>query len=546
MSRRIFFDKETRAFLQKGADTTANAVKVTLGPKGRNVVISRAGFDVHVTKDGVTVANEVYLPNPIEHVGAQMIKEIAQKTAEVSGDGTTTSCVLAQEILSRGLKAVDEGANPMELKRGIDKAVEDVVANLKAISTPIDDEKLVFVATIAANNDAHLGTLIGEAFQKIGKDGQMTVRESKTSETKVEYTQGFSIPRGFISPMFINNTKLTAEFDNARILITDKELHHTAEIAPILDRMYNTEGVPLQPLVIFCNDMDGEALATLIVNKTRNKMPFAVVKMPFYGDARKEVMRDIATLTGSTIISEEFGFTMDKAEVSQLGSCSKITIGETTTVIIDGAGDASAVRSTQGEIELMIQDSQDQDRIEFLKDRLARLLGRAAVLMVGAKSETEMREKKDRVDDAIRATKAAIEEGYVPGGGTALVRAKTKISNSQLQDLTQDERLGYTIILLSCGSPLRQIALNCGVDGSDVFNKVWELDGNVGYNAKTGTYEDLVTAGVIDPTKVVRVALENAASVAGLMLTSECLIVEVGDWRELPEKVEIIGGLTNG
>lgn len=530
MSKVILFKSEARGLLLKGVNIIANAVKVTLGPKGRNVVISNAKYDVHVTKDGVTVAENIELSDPIEHVGAQMVKEVARKTAEVSGDGTTTATVLAQQLINNGMVAVEQGFNPMELKSGIDAAVTDIVEQLKLMSTPIDDEKLVYVATVSANNDKAIGQLIGDAFKRIGKDGQIRVLESKKGQTYTEFKDGFSFSRGYISPLFANTDKKTTELEDVHVLLTDKLVRNMQDIIPLLNSIYDpnqTDTYTNKPLMIICEDLDGEALGSLIVNKIKGGLNIVAVKAPFYGEQRSQVLQDIAILTGATIISDEFGLGLANAKFEHLGSCKSITVTENSTSIVEGHGDPERIKRQQEQILAQISDTEDSDKEDFLKERLTMLTGTAAILYVGAKSDTEMREKKDRVDDAIRATKAAIEEGIVPGGGTALFRAARKVV--RLKPLTRDEGMGHALAIDACNAPIMQIAENAGVDFNCLYNSAELLNDtpNIGYNAREGIFQDLIENGIIDPTKVVRVALENAASVSGLMLTTECLAVEV-------------------
>lgn len=531
MNTIIQFGKQARTSLKKGVDVVANAVKVTLGPKGRNVVFWK------VTKDGVSVAQAITrLLDPFEDRGAQLVKEIAQKTADLSGDGTTTATLLAQEILEQGIKAIDEGANPMELKKGIEAAVEEVVSNLKKNSILIDDQKLNQVATISANGDEVLGKLIGEIFRKIGKHGQVDVKDSKKGTTYFETIEGYTFDRGYISPRFINNSKLTAEYEDAYVLITDKVVRHMTDLIPILSQLYNTPNVPRKPLFIICDDMDGEALGTLVVNKMEAGMPIVAVKCPFYGPLRRSVLEDIAIQTGAAIISDDDGLSMDRITMEHLGSCSKVTVTGDRTTIFAGRGDENRIAERKAEIELQLDaENSDSQAIDDLKDRLSRFTSSAAILYVGAVSDTEMKEKKDRVDDALKATRAAIEEGVVPGGGNPLNKLSgllhMMIDQGQ-HHLTPDEKTGFRIIANACTAPFVQILKNAGKNSRVVNNYIENNDQgdlHYGYDVRTGTYGNMITMGIIDPTKVVRVALQNAASVAALILTCEALIVEVPD-----------------
>jgi len=543
MSKTLQYGKEARQSLMRGADKMANAVKVTLGPKGRNVVISRASFDVHSTKDGVTVANNINLSDPIEQVGAHLIKEVALKTAQDSGDGTTTATVLAQYILNEGMKLVDDGANPMELKKGIDKAVEIVVAVLQKMSIPVQDDNLNDIATIAANNDSELGKIIGDAFKKIGKDGIISVEDSKKGDTYIELVKGYTFDRGYISPHFSTNSeKMICEYENPFILLApEKKISFMAEIIPILDQIYNDPNMRHRALVVICDDMDGEALATLVVNKVKSGMPVVAVKAPYFQEYRKQMCEDIAILTGATPLTDEHGINVMQAKIEHLGRCDKITVSQTQCTIIEGGGYKDSIADRTKSIQVQIEDETNDYAKEKLQERLSKLSGTAAILHVGAKSDVELKEKKDRIDDAIRATKAAMLEGIVPGGGTALIRCAPFLSIPTYKDI--DFQSGFGIIKKALEVPLRQIVQNCGADVeficATVMNKKikvpwWKKQPfqtpcvqNDGYNAKTGFYQNLVSSGVIDPTKVVRIALENAASVAGMMLTTECLAVEI-------------------
>ncbi|HDP54985.1 MAG TPA: chaperonin GroEL, partial [Bacteroidetes bacterium] len=514
----IKFDTEARSDLKKGVDQLANAVKVTLGPKGRNVVIEKKFGAPQITKDGVTVAKEIDLSDPMENIGAQMVKEVASKTGDDAGDGTTTATVLAQSIVGVGLKNVTAGANPMDLKRGIDKAVAKVVEQLKSQSIEIGDDytKIEQVASISANNDHEIGKLIAEAMKKVKKEGVITVEEAKGIETTVEIVEGMQFDRGYISPYFITNPdKMETVLENPKILITDKKISTMKDLLPVLEPVAQNG----QSLLIIAEDVDGEALATLVVNKLRGSLKIAAVKAPGFGDRRKEMLEDIAILTGGVVISEEKGLRLDAAKVDMLGSAEKITLDKENTTIVNGAGQKEAIEKRVAQIKLQIENTtSDYDR-EKLQERLAKLAGGVAVLYVGASTETEMKEKKDRVDDALSATRAAVEEGIVPGGGAAYIR-----SISSLEGLTganDDETTGIQIIKRAIEEPLRQIVSNAGIEGSVVVQKVKEGKDDFGYNAYTDKYENLFNSGVIDPTKVTRVALENAASIAGMLLTTE-------------------------
>jgi chaperonin GroEL len=523
-AKEVTFDVSARDGLRKGVDALANAVKVTLGPKGRNVVIEKAFGAPHVTKDGVTVAKEIELTDKVQNLGAQMVKEVASKTADVAGDGTTTATVLAQAIINHGLKNVAAGANPMDLKRGIDKAVTAVVGELRKISQEVGDnnEKVEQVATISANNDPSIGKLIAQAMAKVKKEGVITVEEAKGTDTYVDVVEGMQFDRGYLSPYFVTNTdKMVAEIDRPYILIYDKKISSMKEILPVLEPVAQSG----RPLVIIAEDVDGEALATLVVNKIRGALRVAAVKAPGFGDRRKAMLEDIAILTGGTVISEERGFKLENATVDMLGTAEKVTIDKDNTTVVNGAGSADDIKARVNQIKAQIESTtSDYDR-EKLQERLAKLAGGVAVLYVGAASEVEMKEKKDRVDDALAATRAAIEEGIVPGGGVAFVRACAVLEGMTGEN--NDETTGIKIVARAIEEPLRQIVANAGLEGSVVVAKVKEGTGAFGFNAKTDEYCDMYAAGIIDPTKVTRVALEHAASVSALLLTTEATITEV-------------------
>ena len=523
MAKEIKFDIESRDALKRGVDALANAVKVTLGPKGRNVVIEKSFGAPHVTKDGVSVAKEIELEDRVENMGAQMVKEVASKTNDIAGDGTTTATVLAQAIVREGLKNVAAGANPMDLKRGIDKAVLAVVENLKTQSQAVGDssEKIKQVASISANNDDTIGTLIAEAFGKVGKEGVITVEEAKGTDTTVDVVEGMQFDRGYQSPYFVTNPeKMVAELENPYILLVEKKISSMKELLPVLEPVAQAG----KSLLIICEEVEGEALATLVVNKLRGSLKIAAVKAPGFGDRRKAMLEDIAILTGGQVISEERGFTMENATLDMLGTAEKVTIDKDNTTIVNGAGEESLIKGRVSQIKAQMESTtSDYDR-EKLQERLAKLAGGVAVLYVGAASEVEMKEKKDRVDDALHATRAAVEEGIVPGGGVALVRA---ISAINVEGSNLDETTGIKIVKRAIEEPLRQIVANAGGEGSVIVAKVAEGSGDFGFNAKNDEYVNMYEAGIIDPTKVVRVALENAASVAGMLLTTECVITEV-------------------
>jgi chaperonin GroEL len=520
-AKELLFDSDARSKLKKGVDALAEAVKVTLGPKGRNVVIDKKFGSPTVTKDGVTVAKEIELSDAIENMGAQMVKEVATKTSDLAGDGTTTATVLAQAIFREGLKNVTAGANPMELKRGIDKAVEAVVDELKRLSTTTGGKKeIAQVGTISANNDKEIGDLIADAMEKVGKDGVITVEEARGLETTLETVDGMQFDRGYLSPYFITDPeKMEAVLDTPYILIYDKKVSAMKDLLPVLEKVAQTG----KPLLIIAEDVEGEALATLVVNKLRGTLKVCGVKAPGFGDRRKEMLVDIAKLTGGKVISEELGFKLENTVLADLGQAKRVVVDKDNSTVIDGKGKSDDIKGRIAEIKVAIDKStSDYDR-EKLQERLAKLSGGVAVIHVGAATETEMKEKKARVEDALHATRAAVEEGIVPGGGVALLRAQDTLSKIKGSD---DEKIGVEIVRRALEEPLRIIARNAGVEGSIVLAKVKEGKGNYGYNAATDVYEDLVKAGVIDPTKVTRTALQNAASISGLLLTTECVVVE--------------------
>lgn len=523
MAKQVKYNVEARDALKKGVDTLANAVKVTLGPKGRNVIIEKKFGSPAITKDGVTVAKEIDLKDPLENMGAQMVKEVASKTADQAGDGTTTATVLAQAIVAPGIKSVAAGANPMDLKRGIDKAVAAVVANLKSQSQTVgqDNNKIKQVASISANNDDVIGALIAEAMEKVGNDGVITVEEAKGTETEVKTVEGMQFDRGYLSPYFVTNSdKMEAELENPYILIYDKKISNMKELLPILEKQVQTG----KPLLIIAEDLDGEALATLVVNKIRGSLKVAAVKAPGFGDRRKAMLEDIAILTGGTVISEERGYKLENAELSYLGQAEKVVIDKDNTTVINGSGDGDDIKARVTQIRSQIETTtSDYDR-EKLQERLAKLSGGVAVLYVGATTEVEMKEKKDRVDDALHATRAAVEEGIVAGGGVAFIRATDALTG--LKGENEDEQIGIDIIKRAIEEPLRQICDNAGIEGAVIVQKVKEGTADFGYNARTDKFENLIAAGVIDPTKVSRVALENAASVASMLLTTECVLAD--------------------
>jgi chaperonin GroEL len=523
MSKQVKYNVEARDALKRGVDILANAVKVTLGPKGRHVIIDKKFGSPVITKDGVTVAKEIELKDPIENMGAQMLKEVASKTADIAGDGTTTATVLAQAIVTAGIKNVAAGANPMDLKRGIDKAVKVVVENLKAQKQDVGDDfsKIKQVASISANNDDVIGEMIADAMQKVGTGGVITVEEAKGTETEVKTVEGMQFDRGYLSAYFVTNTdKMEAELENPYILIYDKKISSMKEILPILEKQVQTG----KPLLIIAEDLDGEALSTLVVNKIRGSLKVAAVKAPGFGDRRKAILEDIATLTGGTVISEEKGIKLESAELSDLGQAEKIIIDKDNTTIIDGAGSVDAIQARVSEIRASMEATTSDYDKEKLQERLAKLSGGVAVLYIGAASEVEMKEKKDRVDDALHATRAAVEEGIVAGGGVAFIRAVDALAD--IKGENEDENTGIQIIRRAIEEPLRQICENAGIEGSIIVQKVKEGKGDFGYNARTDKFENLIGAGVIDPTKVSRVALENAASIAAMLLTTECVLAD--------------------
>ena len=529
-AKELQFSIDARARLKRGVDALADAVKITLGPKGRNVVIDRKFGSPTITKDGVTVAKEIELSDPVENMGAQMVKEVATKTSDLAGDGTTTATVLAQAIFREGLKNVTAGANPMELKRGIDRAVEAVVEQLKTLSVPSAGKKeITQVGTISANNDKEIGTLIAEAMEKVGKDGVITVEEAKGLETTLETVDGTQFDRGYLSPYFVTDPeKMETALEDAYLLIHDKKISSMKELLPILEKVVQGG----KPLLIIAEDVDGEALATLVVNKLRGTLKVAAVKAPGFGDRRKEILRDIAVLTGGQVISEEVGFKLENVVLTDLGRAKRIVVDKDNTTIVDGKGKPDDIQGRINEIKAAIEKTtSDYDR-EKLQERLAKLSGGVAIINVGAATETEMKEKKARVEDALHATRAAVEEGIVPGGGVALIRAQSALDRIRG---TEDEKTGVEIVRRALEEPIRLIAQNAGAEGSIVVAKVRESkDRNFGYNAQTDAYEDLVKAGVIDPTKVTRTALQNAASIAGLLLTTECVVAEKQEAKSAP------------
>lgn len=541
MAKEISFDLEARDALKRGVDALANAVKVTLGPKGRNVIIDKKYGAPSITKDGVSVAKEIELKNPVENMGAQMLKEVASKTADVAGDGTTTATVLAQAIVTAGLKNVAAGANPMDLKRGIDKAVIAVVESLKKMSKSVgdDNQKIEQVATISANNDSEIGKLIAEAMERVKKEGVITVEEAKGTETTVNVVEGMQFDRGYVSPYFVTNPdKMEAVLESPYILLYDKKISSMKELLPVLEKVVQTG----RPLLIIAEDVDGEALATLVVNKLRGSLKIAAVKAPGFGDRRKAMMEDIAILTGGTVISEERGFKLDAADLTFLGRAEKVTIDKDNTTVVNGAGTKADITARVNQIKAQIETTTSDYDKEKLQERLAKLAGGVAVLYVGAATEVEMKEKKDRVDDALHATRAAVEEGIVPGGGVAYIR--TIAGLDKLKGSNEDETTGIGIVKRALEEPLRQIVANAGMEGSIVVQKVKEGKDDFGYNARTDEYENMLKAGVIDPTKVTRVALENAASIAGMLLTTECVLSEIKE--DKPAAPAMPGGGMDG
>ena len=540
MSKEILFNIEARDQLKKGVDELANAVKITLGPKGRNVVIEKKFGSPHITKDGVTVAKEIELEDAKQNLGAQLVKEVASKTGDQAGDGTTTATVLAQSIVSVGLKNVTAGANPMDLKRGIDKAVAQVVESIKAQSEVVGDnyDKIEQVATVSANNDAEIGKLIADAMRKVSKDGVITIEEAKGTDTTIDIVEGMQFDRGYISPYFVTNTeKMEVEQEKPYVLIYDKKISNLKELLPILEPAVQSG----RPLLIIAEDVDSEALTTLVVNRLRAQLKICAVKAPGFGDRRKEMLEDIAILTGGTVISEEKGIKLENATLEMLGTAEKITVNKDDTIIVNGAGKKENIAARIAQIKSQIANTtSDYDR-EKLQERLAKLSGGVAVLYVGAASEVEMKEKKDRVDDALSATRAAIEEGIVPGGGVTYIRAQAALE--KLKGANDDEQTGIEIVKRAIEEPLRQIVTNAGKEGAVIVQKVREGKGDFGYNARTDTYENMQAAGVVDPAKVARIALENAASIAGMFLTTECVIVEKKEENPTPAMPPMGGGM---
>ena len=538
MAKKIEFDLEARDGIKRGVDALANAVKVTLGPKGRNVIIGKSFGAPQVTKDGVTVAKEIELEDALENMGAQMVKEVASKTNDLAGDGTTTATILAQAIVKEGLKNVAAGANPLDLKRGIDKAVEVIVAQLEkqAVEVGNSSEKISQVASISANNDETIGALITEAFEKVGKEGVITVEEAKGTDTYVDVVEGMQFDRGYISPYFVTDSeKMMADLEMPYILLYDKKISVMKDLLPVLEPVAQSG----KPLLIIAEDVDGEALATLVVNKLRGSLKIAAVKAPGFGDRRKAMLEDIAILTGGSVISEERGLTLENVTLDMLGTAEKVTIDKDNTTVVNGNGNPEDIQARVSQIKAQIEASTSDYDKEKLQERLAKLSGGVAVLYVGAPSEVEMKEKKDRVDDALHATRAAIEEGIVAGGGVALLNAKKGLE--KIKAATADETTGVQIIQNAVEAPLRTIVANSGGEGSVVVSKVMEGNDNFGYNAKDGTYVDMLAAGIIDPKKVTRVALENAASVAGMILTTECALVDIKE--DTPAAPPMGGGM---
>ncbi len=537
MAKDITFDIEARDGLKRGVDALANAVKVTLGPKGRNVIISKSFGGPAVTKDGVTVAKEIELADALENMGAQMVKEVASKTNDLAGDGTTTATVLAQAIVKEGLKNVAAGANPMDLKRGIDKAVDAIVADLAKQSKKVGDssEKIKQVASISANNDETIGDLIAQAFGKVGKEGVITVEEAKGTDTYVDVVEGMQFDRGYLSPYFVTDSeKMIADLDNPYILLFDKKISAMKDLLPVLEPVAQSG----KPLLIIAEDVDGEALATLVVNKLRGSLKIAAVKAPGFGDRRKAMLEDIAILTGGTVISEERGFSLDNTTLEMLGTCEKVTIDKDNTTVVNGGGVAKNIKTRVNQIKAQIETTTSDYDKEKLQERLAKLAGGVAVLYVGAASEVEMKEKKDRVDDALHATRAAVEEGIVAGGGVALVRAKSVLG--KLKTENADEETGLQIVARAIEAPIRTIVSNAGGEGSVVVAKILDGKGDFGYDAKTEQYVEMMKAGIIDPKKVTRVALENAASVSGMILTTECALTDIKE--DAPAPMPPMGG----
>ena len=538
MAKEIIFDTEARDRLKKGVDAIANAVKVTLGPKGRNVIIDKKFGAPHVTKDGVSVAKEVELKDPVENMGAQMVKEVASKTADVAGDGTTTATVLAQSIIGVGLKNITAGANPMDLKRGIDKAITAVVSELGKMSVKVgsDNEKIKQIATISANNDDVIGSLIAEAFEKVTIDGVITVEEAKGTDTEVKTVEGMQFDRGYLSPYFVTDTeKMIAELENPYILITDKKISNVQEILPVLEPVAQ-QG---KPLLIIAEDIDGTALSTLVINRLKAGLKIAAVKAPGFGDRRKAMLEDIAILTGGQVITEERGMTLENATLEDLGTAEKVDIDKDNTTVVNGAGNAKAIKDRVNQIKAQIETTTSDYDKEKLQERLAKLSGGVAVLYVGAATEVEMKEKKDRVDDALAATRAAVEEGIIPGGGVALIRTLDAVA--KVKGANEDETTGIEIVKKAIESPLRQIVANAGIEGAVIIQKVKEGKKDFGFNARTEEFENLYKAGVVDPTKVTRIAVENAASIASMLLTTECVIADIPEDEPAP-----MGGMPGG
>ena len=524
MAKKIQFDTEAREGLKKGVDALANAVKVTLGPKGRNVIVGKSFGGPQVTKDGVTVAKEIDLEDALENMGAQMVKEVASKTNDLAGDGTTTATILAQSIVNEGLKNVTAGANPMDLKRGVDKAVSAIVDELNKSAKTVGNssEKIQQIASISANNDSDIGDLITKAFEKVGKEGVITVEEAKGTDTYVDVVEGMQFDRGYLSPYFVTNSeKMESDLESPYILLYDKKISAMKDLLPVLEPVAQTG----KPLLVIAEDVDGEALATLVVNKLRGALKIAAVKAPGFGDRRKAMLEDIAILTGGTVISEERGFNIENTTIDMLGSAERVTIDKDNTTIVNGSGDKKEIQARVGQIKSQIETTTSDYDKEKLQERLAKLAGGVAVLYVGAASEVEMKEKKDRVDDALHATRAAVEEGIVAGGGVALIRARKELE--RIKSVNDDELTGIQIISRALEAPLRTIVENAGGEGSVVVAKILEGKGGFGYDAKSEKYVDLFESGIIDPKKVTRVALENAASVAGMILTTECALVDI-------------------
>ncbi len=540
MAKEIKFDINAREELKKGVDALSNAVKVTLGPKGRNVIIEKKFGAPHITKDGVTVAKEVELEDKFQNMGAQLVKEVASKTGDDAGDGTTTATVLAQSIVTTGLKNVAAGANPMDLKRGIDKAVARVVESIKAQSEEVGDDfdKIENVARISANNDEQIGQLIAEAMKKVKKEGVITVEEAKGTDTSVEVVEGMQFDRGYISPYFVTNSeRMECEMEHPYILIYDKKISNLKDMLPILEATAQSG----RPLLIIAEDVDSEALATLVVNRLRGSLKVCAVKAPGFGDRRKEMLQDIAVLTGGLVISEDQGMKLENASIEVLGTADKVTVNKENTIIVNGAGDKQAIADRVNQIKAQIEITKSSYDKEKLQERLAKLAGGVAVLYIGAPSEVEMKEKKDRVDDALSATRAAVAEGIVPGGGVAYIRSIKALDD--LKGANDDETTGIEIVRRAIEEPLRQIVANAGLEGAVIVQKVKDAEGDYGYNARTGNFEHLMATGVIDPAKVARVALENAASIAGMFLTTECVIAEKKEENPAPAAAPGMGGM---